>query len=155
MTITNNRIWVYLAARPLTKSEAEAVTSDLNMFLSGWAAHGKPLSSHAIVLHDVAIVIEVDEDFEEASGCSIDKLTHFIKNLSDKLDLDLFNRRRVVVLADGKTPVITSLDKLAEAGRKGEIKHDDVVMNASVGNKTDYESFFLSPLAESPYAAFL
>ena len=67
------RTWVYKSARNLSKAEQKLVREQGLSFTSTWAAHGAPLDATVDVLYDRFVVIAVDEEQAQASGCSLDK----------------------------------------------------------------------------------
>ena len=93
-----SRIWLYLADRPLDKSEEEWFNAELGLFLNSWSAHNKQLQCDGVVLFAQYVVLVVNEGFEKASGCSIDSSTHFMKKAGAALNIDFFNRFFVMQL---------------------------------------------------------
>ena len=97
-----SRIWLYLADRPLEKSEEEWFNAELGLFLNSWSAHKKQLQCGGVVLFAQYVVLVVNEGGEKASGCSIDSSTHFMKKAGVALNIDFFNRLYVMQL-EGET----------------------------------------------------
>jgi hypothetical protein len=93
-----SRVWLYLAERPMVKSEEEWFNAELGLFLNSWSAHNKQLQCDGVVLFAQYVVLVVNEGFEKASGCSIDASTHFIKKCGAELSIDFFNRLFVMEL---------------------------------------------------------
>lgn len=93
-----SRVWLYLADRPLEKSEEEWFHAELGLFLNSWSAHNKQLQCDGIILFSQYVVLVVNEGFEKASGCSIDSSTHFMKKAGAALNIDFFNRFFVMQL---------------------------------------------------------
>ena len=94
------RVWIYQADRALTDSEQQYLTNAALQFVGQWAAHGTPLTGTAEVLNNYFLVIGVDEEQAEASGCSIDKSVHFVKAVGAELKVDFFNRMNIAVETD-------------------------------------------------------
>ena len=91
------RVWVYQANRTLTASEKEAISNYLTKATNQWAAHGAPLKSSFTITEDRFVIIAADEAFNAASGCSIDKSTHFIQSLEREYGVDMFDRMNFTV----------------------------------------------------------
>lgn len=87
-----SRVWLYLADRPMDKSEEEWFNAELGLFLNSWSAHNKQLQCDGVVLFAQYIVLVVNEGFVKASGCSIDSSTYFMKKAGMALNIDFFNR---------------------------------------------------------------
>src|ERR1700747_815639 len=88
----NNRVWVYLSDKIFDDATVASLKRDLEVFLSGWNAHGTALSASAEILQRHFIIIRADEEKFAASGCSIDKQFQFIKEAEKKYNLSLLNR---------------------------------------------------------------
>lgn len=88
----DSRVWLYLADRPMDKSEEEWFNAELGLFLNSWSAHNKQLQCGGVVLFSQYVVLVVNEGFQKASGCSIDSSIHFIKKAGTTLNIDFFNR---------------------------------------------------------------
>jgi hypothetical protein len=86
------RLWQYIANRPLSDAEIAWVTEQAKQFTLKWTAHNHQLAADACVLFNQILVLAVDETHAGASGCSIDKSTHFVEGLGQKLDVDFFTR---------------------------------------------------------------
>ena len=97
----DSRVWLYLADRPMDKSEEEWFNAELGLFLNSWSAHNKQLQCDGVVLFAQYIVLVVNEGFEKASGCSIDSSTHFMKKAGTALNIDFFNRLFVMQAQNG------------------------------------------------------
>ena len=76
-----------------TASEKEELSEILTQFLNQWAAH--PLKTAFDLPYDRFIVIGLDEELQEASGCSIDASVHFIQQLEKKFDVILLDKMNV------------------------------------------------------------
>lgn len=98
-----SRLWMYLSDRPFSNDEVSSITQELNKFVLSWSAHNKKLKSSGEILFNQMLVLVVDEDYENASGCSIDSSVRFVKDLGVKFKVDFFNRIFVLVF-DGNTP---------------------------------------------------
>lgn len=95
-----SRAWVYTCNRTLSAFECQEVKKALDVFIKGWAAHGKPLHAQATVVLDQFVVLAVDESMQATTGCSIDASVAALKGLGSAspslADLDLFDRSWVV-----------------------------------------------------------
>jgi hypothetical protein len=111
------RIWVYQANRQLTDDEVNTVENYLKPAVNQWAAHGAALLASAKVLHNRFIIIALDENQNEASGCSIDASTRWFKELGDALNIDFFDRSQAYLEGDEiKTFSVFQSKKAVEGG---------------------------------------
>jgi hypothetical protein len=86
------RVWLYVADRKLSEHEGGEVLSKSQLFAQSWTAHNHLLSAGAFLLYDQILVLIVDETKTSASGCSIDKSTHFVEGIGKLFDVDFFVR---------------------------------------------------------------
>jgi len=108
------RLWSYQSDRKLTATEKAWIEEILPPFLADWAAHGAKLNAYGAVLGDYHLILVVNEDQANASGCSIDSSVRFIKHLEKELGVSFFNRLKMLV-DNGQEEFFTSyseLDKL-------------------------------------------
>jgi len=103
----HSRVWLYLADRKLDATEAQYVNEQMHHFLSNWAAHNKKLTCDGTLLFNQYLILAVNEDIESASGCSIDSSVRFVKNLGAELNVDFFNRIKVMVLESNEPTIST------------------------------------------------
>lgn len=148
------RVLIYPASRPFTTKEAKMIAEELYEFLAGWQAHGKPLSASFKIEKNQFIIIAVDEEKEMASGCSIDALGVFLKDLDQKHDFGLFDRMKACYLENGKV-VTTSLKEFREAVKAGTIKDTVEVFDFSKSTYVSFLSDFLLPLKRSWASIYL
>lgn len=94
----DRRTWIFVANRLLTNQEERLLISELNSFLSQWKSHGKSLDAEGYCIKHGAIVLIADEREVQASGCSIDKINHWVRSLGATLKIDFFDRFNVLVL---------------------------------------------------------
>ena len=83
--IPESKVWIYASNRELTQKDQETIASELEPFISEWAAHGKGLLGKSSILENRFVVLVVDESKAMASGCSIDTSVRFMKDLGAKM----------------------------------------------------------------------
>ena len=81
----NARLWVYQSPRVLTESERGEILSASNVFINQWTAHGNNLQASLTIKYDQFLLLAVDEEIHNATGCSIDSSVAFIKTLGQQL----------------------------------------------------------------------
>jgi hypothetical protein len=86
------RVWVYQADKNLSDSEVQIIQQVLENQINNWAAHGASLAGSVQVLHNRFVIVAVDEMQNQASGCSIDASTRWLKDLGAEMNLDFFDR---------------------------------------------------------------
>jgi hypothetical protein len=95
------RLWIYQSGRKFTVEDKKTIHEFLKSFTEIWAAHGQPLKTSFDIRYDHFIILAADEDFNAASGCSIDESSRTIKDLGQRLSVDLFDRSSVAFQKNG------------------------------------------------------
>ena len=91
------RLWVFVGDRKMSSTEISWLNESLTQFVSSWQTHGKSLDAVGFVLHDTAIAIIANQNAVKASGCSMDKINHLVKDAGKQLSVDFFNRMNVLL----------------------------------------------------------
>ena len=145
---STSRVWVYAANRKLTEAEQLEITQRGQSFVTGWTAHQQQLKASFTVLHNVFVVIAVDEQMNEVSGCGIDKSIHLMQEIDAAYNLNLFNRLQVELLLNTDV-VLTNKQKTAVMLQEGSVNDQTKVFNKTVTTKESFDSEFLIPLGRS------
>jgi len=144
----NSRIWIYQSDRPFTPEEEQAVSDKLRTFTDQWKAHGAELLTEAAILYNRFIILAVNEEQAQASGCSIDSSTKLIKSLEQEYGVDLFNRFNMAY-RDGNEIISCSradFEKLIEEKR---ITSDTIVFNNMVKTVGELKTKWEIPFKDS------
>jgi len=91
------RVWVFIGQRQLDSTEEAWANEQLESFTSTWQTHGKAMTATGFVFAQHALVLVANEEGVKASGCSMDKINHLVKQMSTALDIDYFNRMNTLV----------------------------------------------------------
>jgi len=142
------RVWVYQSNRALTEQEVKELKAEGEKFVSGWSAHGAALNASFDVLYDRFIVLAVDEKQALASGCSIDKSVHFIKQLEQQLNLNLFDRMQVAY-KKGEELLACSLAEFEKLAVAQEVDENTIVFNNMVSSKAAFDTEWEVPVKKS------
>lgn len=130
----NARLWSYQSDRKLTATEKAWIEEVLPPFLKDWAAHGAKLNAYGTVLGDYHLILVVNEDQANASGCSIDSSVRFIKHLEKELGVSFFNRLKMLV-DNGKEEFFTSYAELDQLNRD-TLVYNNMVMTVGEWKKS-------------------
>jgi len=122
------RIWVYQADRILALGEKEIIKKELLEFTTSWLAHGHPLQSSFTILEDCFVVLAVNENVNDASGCSIDLSTNVMKHVGTISGIDFFNRTVVSFEINGELRQF-KMNELKQKFQDGILDKDSVTFN--------------------------
>ncbi|MCB9288330.1 MAG: hypothetical protein H6560_13570 [Lewinellaceae bacterium] len=142
------RVWIYQANRPFEDNDIPEIRRKAQAFAQSWVSHNRQLRAHADVLHNRFIVLMVDENQADASGCSIDKSVYFLKQLQAEYGVNLFDRM-VFSYKDGDEVFTVPREEFTRLYQEGKINDDTLVFDTLVGNKGALENEWVKPLSQS------
>lgn len=131
-----NRAWTYIISRQLNLQELEELQSSGNNFISSWTAHESQLNGSFQIFEKRIIIVKVNEDVNAASGCSIDKLTRFIKQSETRFNVQLLNRMLVAMQTPNGIEVLNAL-QVKELLSQNKISADSIIYNTSLANQSE------------------
>jgi len=150
----SSRVWVYQADRSFTQQESALIEEKLTGFVHGWKRHGDDLRASFLVKHNQFIVLAVDENYNDVSGCSIDASVHIIKQLQVDLQIDLLNKMNIT-FRDGDAINTVSMAQFKEFAKLDKIKPETVVFNNMIASKKQFSSAWEVEAGKSWHAKFL
>lgn len=137
------RVWIYQSARKFTETEKHTISETLSTFTQEWVAHGNPLKTSFKIFYDQFIVLAADENFNEASGCSIDGSVRVIKQIDQQYQLNLFDRTKVAFKKDSVE--VVNLNDLSKALGQGAWHQNTLTFNIVVTVKGELETAWILP----------
>lgn len=135
----NSRVWIYQCNRELSSDETKSIKQRTDQFIYDWASHGTALSAQIEIFYNVFLVVFVDEEIANASGCSIDKSFQLVKDLETEFDISLLDRMVIAYRKDKKIN-LCRIDEFEGLIKKGVITEDTIVFNNLVDRKVDFDS---------------
>jgi hypothetical protein len=142
------RVWVYQSNKALSDTELNSLEAEGEKFVSNWSAHGAALNASFDVLYNRFIVIAVDEKQALASGCSIDKSVHFIKQIEQQFGLNLFDRMQVAYKS-GAEIAACSLAEFEKLAAEKKVNEDTIVFNNMINTKAAFDTEWEVPVKNS------
>lgn len=146
----SSRLWIFQSSRPLDAEERKILLELTGSFLSQWTAHQQQLKSGCDLMHGLFLLIAVDEQYTGASGCSLDKLHHFVKDVGLHLSVDLLDRLNVALLSEGSPSWRQiRLPELESMLSTGEVSGRECVADVSIQSLGEYRKGFMKPIQET------
>jgi len=133
----NSRIWIYQSNREFSNNELEIISPKIESFIAEWKRHGDGLKASYQIKYNQFIVLAVDEDYNQVSGCSIDSSVNLMKQFEREFDLDLTNKLNVA-FKDNNNINIVSLSDFQNFAKQQKISSNTVVFNNMVSTKADF-----------------
>jgi len=142
-----SKVWIYQSDRDFRDAEVQGIRQRMREFMEDWSAHGNQLKAFGDVYYNRFLVIMVDENVEVASGCSIDKSVHLIKEISTAFEVDLFDRLSVAYMV-GSDVFVVSKATFQQKIDSGELDENTTLFNNLVNTKTTFENMWKIPLKD-------
>jgi len=150
----SSRIWIYQANRSFTDEEISKISKDIETFLEAWVAHGNDLHTSYLIKYKRFIIISVDESQSSATGCSLDRMVHFIQALEEEYNVDLLDKMNVSY-KHGEYLAYKNLLDFKKMVKNKAVNANTVVFNNLVATKQEFEEYWEVPLKDSWHARFL
>ena len=90
----DSRVWIFQSIQMIDNTTIEKIKSKLKLFLDNWKSHQMNFKSSFEIRNNTFIIIAADES-NLVTGCSIDSLINFIKELESLFDLQLMDKLHV------------------------------------------------------------
>ena len=150
----NSRVWVYSSNRKFIQKEIFSIRKDLENFLSNWTSHNQNLETGFELRYDRFIIIAVNQEINNASGCSIDNCVRFIKKLENKYEVDLLDKMNVIYKQD-KHLYHKKLNEFISMYKNNLVSLNTVVFNNLVNTVREYKLKWEVPVKESWHNRFM
>lgn len=144
----DSKIWIFQSSRNFSEDEISEIEKTFDDFMLEWNAHGTALTGAYAIPYDRFIVVAVDENKAQASGCSIDSMTRIIKALEEKYNFDLLNRM-LVSYKIGEEITTLPLSEFKQKVKENQIPDEASVFHNGITKLSDFEESWESPLRES------
>ena len=143
-----SRIWIFQSNQLIPDLDIESLKKQIDIFLSSWTSHGNQLMVASKIKYNLFIIIALDQSRSTASGCSIDKLVSFIKNIENEYRISLLDRLNISFKDKTKISVLR-LDDFKRKILEKKINNDTIVFNNLINLKSDLTDNWEIPLNRS------
>lgn len=153
--ISNERIWVYTFSKEISPEQMTELKAKCKNFVDNWTAHEVSLDATFSIEYNRFLIIKVNEQKYNASGCSIDKQLRFIKDLEALYGIELLNRLLVAYLdADSNVQVIKQ-SLVAELVKTNHITENTLVFDNTIATGNQLQSEWKKALKDTYLAKYL
>ena len=139
------RIWIFASDRELVGAPADTLLAEVDQFLADWRAHGVPLRNAREWLEGRFLVIGVDVNEENASGCSIDGLFRVLQQLQREIGAQLLGGGRVFYRNRNGAIEATTREDFATRAKRGEVTPATPVFDTSLTDAAALRTRFEQP----------
>lgn len=149
-----SRIWIYPSNRKFTETELEEINLSLAEFIENWSAHGTSLTASFLIVYDRFIIIAVDQELQQATGCSIDASVQFILSLETKYKVSLLDKMNVT-FRTGQYIAYKPLNEFKKMVKEKAVNENTIVFNNLVNTKEEWQDYWEVPMSDSWHSRFL
>lgn len=147
------RVWIYQSNRKFSAVEINELEVLLSDFIQEWTVHGSALRASYTIKYDRFIILAVDQQYAQVSGCSIDSSVRFIQQLEQKYKVDLLDKMNVT-FKTGEFIAHKTLLEFKQMAKEKAVNADTIVFNNLVDTKVDLENHWEVPAKESWHMRF-
>jgi len=144
----SSKVWIYQSSRLFFISEALQIEEMLEQFVDGWQSHGAAVKGYANVFFGQFIVLIADETATGVSGCSTDSSVRIIKEIEQKMNVQLFERQMLAFVVKDKIQLLP-LSQLSYAIKNDFINGETLYFNNTVLTKKELLQNWIIPIKDS------
>ena len=148
-----SKVWIYQSNRKFSDQEMNEIEESLKSFLEIWSAHGTSLESSYTLKYNRFIIIAVNQDAQQATGCSIDASVNFIQELEQKYQVDLLDKMNVT-FKNGEFIAHKSLIDFKRMAKEKAVNANTIVFNNLVNTIEEFNESWEVPAGESWHSRF-
>ncbi|HLT33189.1 MAG TPA: hypothetical protein VKZ98_05310 [Aquaticitalea sp.] len=149
-----SRVWIYQSNRSFTDQEIEELKSKLDIFIQNWTAHGSDLQAGYEIKYKRFIILALNQNLNNATGCSIDASVHFILQLEKEYNVDLMDKMNVSY-KQGEFIAYKTLVDFKKMAKEKAVSKNTIVFNNLVTNIAEYNENWEVPASDSWHSRFL
>jgi len=150
----SSKVWVFQSSSEIPESLLDNISNDSKDFLNQLNSHGNSLKGSFKLIYNHFLVIAVENIENEISGCSIDTITRFIKNLELIYNLSFFDRL-IVKYKEHNNIKSTSLHEFKSDCKTKKISDKVTVFNNLVKNIDELENIWETNIQNTWLKRFL
>ena len=149
----DSRVWIYQSNRKFSDVELAEIESELILFIEKWAAHGNELEASYLLKHNRFIILAVNQEIQQVTGCAIDSSVSFIQNLEKKYQVDLLDKMNVT-FRNGEYIAHKSLLDFKKMAKEKAVTANTIVFNNLVNNIEEFNENWEVPAGDSWHSRF-
>ena len=148
-----SRIWIYQSNRKFSDEEVSEIEKLLEEFLNNWSAHGSALEASFTIKYSRFIIIAINQEVHQATGCSIDSSVAFIQSLEQKYSVDLLDKMNVS-FKQGEFITYKPLLDFKKLAKDRSVSENTIVFNNLVNTIAEMKESWEVPASDSWHSRF-
>lgn len=150
----NSRIWIFPSSKEIDIHKKSKIKERLVKFISDWTSHNKNIQAGFELPYNRFIVIALNQNLQNASGCSIDSLMNIIQIFEKEFDLILLDRMNVLYRDKNRKIEYLTLKDFVKMVKYKSINSSTTVFNNLVINKEEYMDLWEVPAINSWHSRY-
>lgn len=148
-----SRIWIYQSSRKFSEDEIADIEKELVDFIENWNAHGTSLEASFQIKYNRFIILAINQEVQQATGCSIDASVGFIQKLEQKYSVDLLDKMNVA-FKQGEFVTYKTLIDFKKLAKEKAVSENTIVFNNLVNTIEEFNDGWEIPASESWHSRF-
>ena len=149
----DSRVWIYQSNRKFSDVELAEIESELILFVEKWAAHGNELEASYLLKYNRFIILAVNQEIQQVTGCAIDSSVSFIQNLEQKYQVELLDKMNVT-FRNGEYIAHKSLLDFKKMAKEKAVTANTIVFNNLANNIEEFNENWEVPAGDSWHSRF-
>ncbi|WP_291129481.1 ABC transporter ATPase [Flavobacterium sp. UBA7682] len=149
----DSKIWIYQSNRKFSDEEMTEIENDIKAFVENWSAHGTGLEASYLLKYNRFVIFAVNQEVQQATGCSIDSSVAFIQSLEQKYGVDLLDKMNVT-FKNGEHIAHKSLIDFKRMAKEKAVTANTIVFNNLVNSIEEFNDNWEVPAGESWHSRF-
>ncbi|RKS03222.1 ABC transporter ATPase [Flavobacterium sp. 102] len=149
----DSKIWIYQSNRKFSDDEMTEIENDIKAFVENWSAHGTGLEASYLLKYNRFVIFAVNQEVQQATGCSIDSSVAFIQSLEQKYGVDLLDKMNVT-FKNGEHIAHKSLIDFKRMAKEKAVTANTIVFNNLVNSIEEFNDNWEVPAGESWHSRF-
>lgn len=149
----NARVWIYQCSRKFTQEELVKVTELTTEFVEQWTRHGENVRGSFIIKYEQFLIVAVDQDFVEVSGCSIDASVKLVQQIQSLFNVDMLNKLAIAYKNNEELNIVPMLD-FSKLAKENILTENTIVFNNMVNTKEGVDNEWEVAAKDSWHARF-
>lgn len=149
----DSKIWIYQSNRKFSDEEMNEIENELKPFIENWSAHGTGLEASYQLKYNRFIILAVNQDVQQATGCSIDSSVEFIQSLEKKYSVDLLDKMNVT-FKNGEHVAHKTLIDFKRMAKEKAVTENTIVFNNLVNTIEEFNENWEVPAGDSWHSRF-
>lgn len=147
------RVWIYQSNRKFNEQEKEIINKMSTEFVEQWTRHGENVRGSFTLKYDQFLIIAVDQNFVEVSGCSIDASVKLVQQIQVNFQVDMLNKL-AIAYRENEQIKIASISEFTALAKSGAVHKETIVYNNMINSKKGVDTLWEVPAIQSWHARF-